>query len=169
VSQLRKISAPQWPTETRFLSHGLGPLRRRLATWGMVLSVLFVLPFSATVSEGQTATHEHHHEMTAGMPMDMPMNIPVDDKAFSEFSHHLAGAFVLAMSMGELNMTLSMSVLTWTRFLLPFGMLVTGIFLLLWSDIDVWSFSNGFVHPVMIGIGKRSSTNCTPRFCCPSA
>jgi hypothetical protein len=120
---------------------------RFLAAWGLALSVLLMMPFAATDSAGQMASHEHQHEMAAGMPM----NMPVGDQAFSEFSHHLAGAFVLAMALGELNLTLSMAVLTWTRFLLPLSMLSAGIFLLLWSDIDVWSFSNGFLHPFMIG------------------
>lgn len=116
-----------------------------------MLSVLLMLPLAATDSPGQMDFPEHHHEMTADMPMEMPMTMPVGDKVFSEFSHHLSGAFVLAMALGELSEVFAVAAFAWARYLQPFGMLGAGFYLLIWSDIDAWPFIEGFYKPFLVG------------------
>lgn len=128
-------------------SHGRRPSTRRLTAWGVALSLLLLMPFAPPDSAGQMAPHEHHHGMTA----DVPMTMPVGDKAFSEFSHHLAGAFVLAMALGEFSEVLAVAAFAWARFLLPFGMLGAGFYLLIWSDIDAWPLVEGFYKPILVG------------------
>jgi hypothetical protein len=100
------------------------------------------------------APSEHHHEMSkmsTDMSTDMPMSMPVGNKDFSEFSHHLAGAFVLTMALGEMSLVFPVTALAWARFLLPLSMLGTGIYLLIWSDIDAWPFVEGFYKPFLVG------------------
>lgn len=66
-----------------------------------------------------------------------------EGKAYSEFNHHLAGAFVILIGLSELLGALALAgfalrSLAWARFLLPMGMLAAGIHLLVWSDHDAW-------------------------------
>jgi hypothetical protein len=66
-----------------------------------------------------------------------------EGKAYSEFNHHLAGAFVILIGLSELVGALALAgftlrALAWARFLLPVAMLAAGIYLLVWSDHDAW-------------------------------
>jgi hypothetical protein len=122
--------------------------------WGIVLSVLLMMPFTAPDSTAQTAPSEPDHkmsEMPADMTADMPMGMPMGNKDFSEFSHHFAGAFVLVMALGEMSLVFPVTAFAWARSLLPLGMLGTGIYLLIWSDIDAWPFVEGLYKPFLIG------------------
>jgi len=122
--------------------------------WGIVLSVLLMMPFTAPDSTAQTSPSEPDHtmsEMSVDMSTDMPMSVPMGNKVFSEFSHHLAGAFVLVMALGEMSLVLPVTALAWARVLLPLSMLGAGIYLLIWSDIDAWPFVEGLYKPFLIG------------------
>ena len=73
-----------------------------------------------------------------------------EGKTYSEFNHHLAGAFVLLMGLSELGGSLALTSLAWSRFLLPLAMLGAGLYLLGWSDHEAWpigsqSFSQTFL------------------------
>ena len=67
-------------------------------------------------------------------------------KAYSEFNHHLAGFFVVLIGLAELMPVLAPRnhKNTWARrgkwieVLLPIAMLLTGSFLLIWSDHEGW-------------------------------
>jgi uncharacterized membrane protein HdeD (DUF308 family) len=76
---------------------------------------------------------------------------PPDDKAFSELSHHIAGGFVLLMGLGELAVALGSRRWGRLRWLLPAGMLGAGLYLLIFSDIDVWSLRDVFIQPFIVG------------------
>ncbi len=58
--------------------------------------------------------------------------------AYSEFSHHLAGFFVLLIGCAELSQALHLPSLLWARFLLPVAMLLGSGILLIGSDHEAW-------------------------------
>lgn len=58
--------------------------------------------------------------------------------AYSEGNHHIAGFLVLFMGTAELGYAFRLVSLRWTRWLLPFAMLGTGLFLIIWSDHEAW-------------------------------
>ncbi|MGC3975351.1 MAG: hypothetical protein QM771_13355 [Nitrospira sp.] len=79
--------------------------------------------------------HGHHHEpSSSGSQWEGSR----EGIAYSEFNHHLAGAFLLLIGLSELRQALGWPVLIWTRFLLPGALGVAGLFLLIWSDHDAW-------------------------------
>ena len=117
--------------------------------WSGLLLVLLLLSAPLPAGPAQEPS-EHHHDM-AGMEGMQGMGAKPDDKAFSEFSHHLAGFFVLLMGLGELGLPLGNRKLGRLQWLLPAAMLGAGIYLLIWSDIDVWSMRDVFVQPFLTG------------------
>jgi putative copper resistance protein D len=91
-------------------------------------------------------THGHGGTATGGPQWEgSPEGI-----AYSERNHHLAGVFVLLIALTELREALALTLLAWSRFLLPVAMLGAGGFLLIWSDHDAWpigslSFTQTFI------------------------
>lgn len=77
--------------------------------------------------------HDHHAPAVAGQ-----WDGSSEGVAYSEFNHHLAGVFVLLIGLGELRGGLGVTMLAWSRFLLPFAMLGAGGFLMIWSDHEAW-------------------------------
>ena len=79
------------------------------------------------------------------MPMDGAAGIPsqaklLADKRESEFNHHLAGLFVLLAGLiiladGSLHDRLRFASLVW-----PVCFLLSGLFVLIWSDTELWPF-----------------------------
>lgn len=64
------------------------------------------------------------------------------DKRESEFNHRLAGVFVIVAGVfiffqGELDQRYS-----WAKFVWPVTFLASGIFLLVWSDTELWPFGH---------------------------
>lgn len=84
-------------------------------------------------SSHEPASHQHGAPAAAGQWDGSP-----EGKAYSEFNHHLAGVFVLLIGLSELRGALGVSMLAWSRFLLPLAMLGAGGFLMIWSDHDAW-------------------------------
>jgi len=119
---------------------------RRVALLIRVLFLALVLLSASLPSGLAQEASEHPHGMRG-----MEALHPPDDKAFSEFSHHLAGGFVLLMGLGELALALGNRRWGRLQWLLPAGMLGAGIYLLIWSDIDVWSMRDVFVQPFIVG------------------
>jgi hypothetical protein len=92
-----------------------------------------------------SAGHQHHH--SAGTTPSWEGS--AQGIAYSEFNHHLAGLFILAIGLSEVRQALGWPALAWTRFLLPGAFTVGGFFLLIWSDHDSWpigslTFSQSF-------------------------
>ena len=97
---------------------------------------------------GATADHRHdHHSTSAGHWEGSAEGI-----AYSEFNHHVAGALVVLIGISEIHSAMVPAAFTWTRFLLPTAMTVTGLFLLVWSDHDGWPIgSRGFLDTFLTG------------------
>jgi hypothetical protein len=70
--------------------------------------------------------------------------------AYSERNHHIAGLLVMLMGLAELVHAMRLISLRWVRLLLPFALLCTGGFLVIWSDHEAWpvgslSFAESFL------------------------
>lgn len=102
--------------------------------------------FLASQTSGQSGTesgqpaHQHHG-------MSIPMNVSeapesgaklLADKQESEFNHRLAGLFVLIS--GIIILAERESGRTWLRFAWPVVFALAGLFLLAWSDTELWPF-----------------------------
>lgn len=114
---------------------------------------LFLLPlalllasFLAAGTPAQSGGHadhtvHQHHEMS--MPVDTSQDPAViakalADKRESEFNHHLAGFFVLVG--GLIILAERESGKSWLRFAWPAIFALAGLFLLVWSDTELWPF-----------------------------
>jgi putative copper resistance protein D len=113
----------------------------------LALLVASFLAAGTPAHSDNSADHSAHQHDGMSMPMDMSMNMPLDpaaqakllaDKRESEFNHHLAGFFVL---MGGLIILAEReSGRTWLRFAWPLIFGLAGLFLLVWSDTELWPF-----------------------------
>ncbi len=69
--------------------------------------------------------------------INVPIKTPAEDRAFSEFNHHLAGAFLLALGvlafLSKTSFRLRILGKVW-----PFLFTLAGIYLAFMSDPDVW-------------------------------
>jgi hypothetical protein len=107
-----------------------------------VAMLMFAL--AAVPKARQSSAHEGHQGMS--MPMDGEAMTPISeakllaDKEGSEFNHHLAG---LLVALGAVSM-LFQDRLTkkWpaVKYLWPGCFLLSGIFVLMWSDAELWPF-----------------------------
>jgi putative copper resistance protein D len=121
------------------------PSGRPLAMWLLLPLFLGAVPLlMPSHSPGQGMDHDHPAD-------EVVLPRPPSDKAFSEFSHHLAGWFVLLMSLGEFSRALALPTLRRAQPLLPLGLLGAGLYLLFWSDIDTWSLADGLIQPFVVG------------------
>jgi putative copper resistance protein D len=84
-------------------------------------------------SSHEPAAHHHDAPAAAGQWDGSPEGV-----AYSEFNHHLAGVFVLLIGLSELRGGLGVTMLAWSRFLLPLAMLGAGGYLIVWSDHEAW-------------------------------
>ncbi|HTT19534.1 MAG TPA: hypothetical protein VMG82_11335 [Candidatus Sulfotelmatobacter sp.] len=110
--------------------------------------LLVALSAAQQTSPYDQSTHPDHaeHEGMA-MPMDEPAQMDaaqqaklLADKKESEFNHHLAGIFVILAGIFILaGRTLSQR---WSllRFVWPACFLLSGVFLLVYSDTELWPF-----------------------------
>jgi putative copper resistance protein D len=100
--------------------------------------MLALLVWSAGFAQQHDSSHEpapHQHGAPAAAGQ---WDGSSEGVAYSEFNHHLAGVFVLLIGLSELRGGLGVTMLAWSRFLLPFAMLGAGGFLMIWSDHDAW-------------------------------
>ena len=103
---------------------------------GLVI-VMVLLFASSGLTQHKDPAHKpaHAHGAEAAAPQ---WDGSPEGKAYSEFNHHLAGLFVLLIGLSELRGVLGVSMLAWSRFLLPLAMLGAGGYLMIWSDHDAW-------------------------------
>jgi hypothetical protein len=134
----------------QFLTFLNGP--QRFATAGVSLATL--LAFSAPVASAQDpAVHAGHDAMDMSMDMSMPMPMPdlakidparqailLKDKEESEFNHHLAGILVILAGLFLLGETALRQRWPLARFAWPSCFLLAGLFLLVFSDTELWPF-----------------------------
>lgn len=104
----------------------------------LALSLLSLPAFSQTPE-----SHQHHDH--AGMAMDEPITPAqqaklLADKKESEFNHHLAGFFLVVaglLILAELTFSNRLSI---ARYAWPICFLLSGVFVLVFSDTELWPF-----------------------------
>ena len=109
----------------------------RLMFFVLVSGLVFLLT-SVGLTQQHDASHEpalHNHD---ALPAAGQWDGSPEGVAYSEFNHHMAGVFVLLIGLSELRGGLGVSMLAWSRFLLPLAMLGAGGFLMIWSDHEAW-------------------------------
>ena len=99
------------------------------------------------------SSYERHHEHDASTDnAAVHWEGSVEGKAYSEFNHHLAGAFVLLIGLAELRAALALGMLPWLRFVLPLALFTAGAYLIVWSDHDAWPIgSQSFLETFVTG------------------
>ena len=104
-----------------------------------------------SISQAFAQDHSAHSSLNGhqGMPMDMDgqpqTNAPdqaklLADKKESEFNHHLAGFFVLFAGLFILAEATLSQRWPFLHFAWPFCFLLSGLFLLVFSDTELWPF-----------------------------
>lgn len=139
----RPIWGAGWAFRLCRFDHLPNPLTWQREEWYVCLVLSFVVsaagmmyaPFQVAAESGPDASaHNHHlHGSSASIWEGSPQGI-----AYSEFNHHLAGAFLLLIGLSELRQIWGLPFLLWTRLFLPVGLLGAGVFLLIWSDHEAW-------------------------------
>ena len=134
----------------------LGTSSRRLpAAMLIVGTVLLLITWGGFVPLATAQDQQMHHGHEGHEGMDMPMDQPMDaaaqaklqakilaDKKESEFNHHVAG---LLVAIAGLFMLFQSSLVTrWpaVKYVWPACFLLGGIFLLVWSDTELWPFGH---------------------------
>lgn len=121
--------------------------RLRTVSTMFLLSVLMVIAFSAPRSSAKAASHSAtvgQHDMS--MPMnDQPLSAAEEaklrqDKRESEFNHHLAGLFVFLAGMFILFEDRLRSRWPSVRYAWPLCFLLSGLFVFVFSDTELWPF-----------------------------
>ena len=113
------------------------------ASWvsHLFLVILAAWPVHAqhsVISHDPESRGSHHHESEHDHSVATGWEGSAAGKAYSEFNHHLAGIFVVLIGLSELHHALRITALPGVRLLLPTAMVVTGVFLMIWSDHDAW-------------------------------
>jgi putative copper resistance protein D len=123
---------------------GWKKLSRVFLVFPLLTSLVFLLTLGQPIarSEDQPAPHDH-------TGMSMPMDVPIDpaaqaklfeDKKESEFNHHLAGFFVLLAGIFILFEEPLKNHWPAARYAWPLCFLLSGIFVLIFSDTELWPF-----------------------------
>ena len=103
----------------------------------LLFVVLSLAPSVLMAQQHETSRESSSHQH--GVPaIAVQWDGSPEGVAYSEFNHHLAGVFVLLIGLSELRGALGVSMLVWSRFLLPLTMLGAAGFLMVWSDHDAW-------------------------------
>ena len=84
------------------------------------------------------APPSNHTSHELGSPVSGQWEGSKEEVAFSEFNHAFTGVGIIFVGLSELRTALSLTSLAWSRFLLPVGMLVAGIYTMIWSDHEAW-------------------------------
>src|SRR5271157_5170071 len=110
----------------------------------LFITLILFLAMSQPTAHSQEHPMDHEH---GGMSMvtDEPMSAAaqfklVADKKESEFNHHLAGFFVLLAAIFILFEERLKNRWPGVRFAWPFCFLLSGIFVLIFSDTELWPF-----------------------------
>jgi copper resistance protein D len=112
---------------------------------------LLAAPLVVGVSQTSAQDHSMHsgHTGHEGMAMVMEEQKPMDasqqakllvDKKESEFNHHLAGFLIILAGVFILAQSTLLQRRSFLRFAWPSCFLVSGLFLLMFSDTELWPF-----------------------------
>jgi putative copper resistance protein D len=109
------------------------------------LFAFFALIFVATPQAWPQEEPMHHDHSHMPMSMDEPMDPAVQakflaDKKESEFNHHLAGLFVVLAGVFILFEERLKNRWPIVRYAWPLCFLLSGIFVLIFSDTELWPF-----------------------------
>jgi putative copper resistance protein D len=117
--------------------------RRRLPQ--IAIFLLFFLTLLVTLPYSARAQHSPDDHAGMSMPMDAPMDPAMQakllsDKHESEFNHHLAGFFVVLAGLFILVESWLSARVPTIRYVWPVCFLLSGIFVLIFSDTELWPF-----------------------------
>jgi putative copper resistance protein D len=117
-----------------------GCLTSRMTTIAWVLTLAFVLLYSYSPSWAQE--HHAHHEHPG---MSLPANGPTPKellswKRESEGNHHLVGLAIVLSGLFILTQGMVTKRLTAVRYVWPSCFLLSGVFVLIYSDTELWPF-----------------------------
>lgn len=125
----------------------LRPARFKLPMVGALLAALFMFSPSWLSAEGRSAPSGHagHEAMSMAMDGQAQMDAAhqrklLADKKESEFNHHLAGFFVIFAGIFILGEGALARRRSFLRFTWPACFLLSGLFLLVFSDTELWPF-----------------------------
>lgn len=122
---------------------GLSRQFRCIAVLSILPMFLMLLFAPSPALPGEHPMHEGHEGMSMNSPMDSVMRAQLlADKRESEFNHHCAGFFV---AMAGILILLEASLhRRWPsiRFAWPACFLLSGLFLLVFSDTELWPFQD---------------------------
>ena len=121
----------------------------QLVAAGIFVAALFV--FGTRQASAHAGPPDAVHAGHQGMDMSMPMHDTtanhkshqakvLQDKEESEFNHHLAGLLVVLAGLFLVAEGTLRQRRPWTRFAWPVCFLVCGVFLLVFSDTELWPF-----------------------------
>lgn len=113
-------------------------------TFPFLIAVLMFLGINQTTARSQEHPMDHEHGGMS-MVMDEPMNPAAQakllaDKRESEFDHHLAGFFVLLAGIFIFFEERLKNRWPGVRYAWPLCFLLSGIFVLIFSDTELWPF-----------------------------
>jgi len=127
---------------------------RRQSIFLFLVSTIAMLIFSAFPTylfAQQPPPSQHEHAGHEGMQMDEPADPAAQarlqakilaDKKESEFNHHLAGVLVAVAGIFMLFQGSLTSRWPAVKFVWPACFLLAGIFVLIWSDTELWPFGH---------------------------
>src|ERR1051325_1101260 len=116
----------------------------RLLALALLPLLLIVTGFRAALAQ-ERSVHDMHAGMS--MPMDEAADVQTKakllaDKRESEFNHHVAGFFVVLAGLFILAEKNARERRPWIRFAWPACFVLSGVFVLVWSDTDLSPFGN---------------------------
>ena len=105
------------------------------------VALALVSGFSSPISRAQDSSSHHHDHSSMSMPMgdDDPAKLLADKKE-SEFNHHLAGILVVLAGLFILTGERVKNRWPAIKYAWPLCFLLSGIFLLIFSDTELWPF-----------------------------
>jgi len=118
---------------------------RRLSAAIFLLCATFAVVLTPGLVASQTADPSEHHHDHAGMAMDEPLTPAqqaklLADKHESEFNHHLAGFFLVVAGLLILAEVSFRGRLSIAKYAWPICFLLSGVFVLVFSDTELWPF-----------------------------
>jgi hypothetical protein len=111
------------------------------AGWAFFLPIILVIITAGPVPAqhgGTTQGSGHDHGGSSSHTVGPQWEGSQAGIAFSDRNHHVAGLLVLLIGLTELREAFAITLLTWSRFLLPAAMLSAGGLLMIWSDHNAW-------------------------------
>jgi putative copper resistance protein D len=110
----------------------------------LVFFMLSAVPSRAQEHSPDTGAHDHQHMSmdadASGQMSEQDHAKMLADKEESEFNHHLAGVFVILAGLFVLAESSLSNRKTFLRYVWPFCFLAAGVFLLVFSDTELWPF-----------------------------